>query len=127
MREWRRAATFGAVGVANTLVDVAAFAALLWAGLPLLAANTLGFVAGAANSYVMNGLVTFRDRGADLRAPRTMARFAAVTLTTLAISNLVVWAGAQVAPVWVAKALSIGATFVVGFALNRALVFRAAP
>lgn len=124
--EARRAITFGLVGVANTVVDVAVFVGLRQLGAALLLANTAGFLAGSVNSYLLNGLVTFRDRGARLASARTMTRFAAVVLATLGISNLVVWAGALVMPVALAKAASILATFAAGLVLNRLLVFRPA-
>ena len=115
-------------GAANTLVDFLAFLLLTrWAGLTALLANVASFSLGAANSYVLNRLVTFPDAAAPLGSPGTIVRFAAVTLLGLGISSLALAGGLALAFSDVtAKGVAILATFVSGFLLNRHIVFRPA-
>ncbi|MBR1594199.1 MAG: GtrA family protein [Alloprevotella sp.] len=53
---------YGMVGVVNTAVTAAAFFLLRWLGVGEDLANLLSYVAGVANSFVMNKLFVFRDR-----------------------------------------------------------------
>jgi putative flippase GtrA len=52
---------FGVVGVTNTAVTLASYAALAAVGLPAPAAGALAFAAGAANGYRLNRTWTFRS------------------------------------------------------------------
>lgn len=122
----RRLTAFAAVGVVNTLVDFLAFLLLTrWFGVAALLANVASFSLGAANSYVLNRLVTFPDAAAPLGSAGTILRFAAVTLVALGISSATLAAGLALSlDATAAKAASIAATFASGFVLNRYLVFR---
>lgn len=122
----RRLTAFAAVGVVNTLVDFLAFLLLTrWFGVAALLANVASFSLGAANSYVLNRLVTFPDAAASLGSAGTILRFAAVTLVALGISSATLAAGLALSLDDIAaKAVSIAATFASGFVLNRYLVFR---
>lgn len=71
---------FGTVGVANTLLTVAAYAALRHAGVPRLAAAPLGFALGAVNGFVWNGRWTFRTRG-------VLRRYLAVQIAALGATD----------------------------------------
>ena len=122
---WRRPATFALVGATNTAVDLAIFAALtLLAGFAPLLANAVSFSLAAVNSFVLNGLLTFADRGVALASAARAGRFALVTLATLAVSTLVLWLALPFMPAMLAKVVSIGATFLVGYALSSRLVYR---
>jgi hypothetical protein len=58
---------FAVVGVANTAIDVALFSFLYYAqGWPPLWANSAGYAAGLANSYLCDHLWTFRAAPAPL-------------------------------------------------------------
>jgi putative flippase GtrA len=74
---------FGCVGVLNTGLDVAIFFLLTRLGTPYLAAQVVSYSCGAANSYLLNKLWTFRTCGLSYSE---MARFTTVNLVSLAIS-----------------------------------------
>jgi len=59
LRAPRQLAKFAAVGVGNTLLSLAVYAAIRSAA--------LAFSAGAVNGYVLNSRWTFRSRGSKLR------------------------------------------------------------
>ena len=122
----RRPLTFAAVGAANTAVDFGVFLALTrLLGADPVAASALGFLAGAAHSYVANGLLTFGDYGARLASPARVLRFAAVTAACLGVSVAVVAAALPAMPDVAAKAMSVFATFAAGYWLNRRFVYLA--
>ena len=120
---------FALVGVGNALVDAAMFTVLVRAlglsgGLPMMAASTIGFGAGALHSYLWNSRVTFRGearRGA-------LARFVVVTMLAAAASAL---AFATVHTYWpthdtqlvAAKVTAMIAGAVANFALMRGWAF----
>lgn len=120
--------TFGAVGIANTLLDIAIFWALThMLAVPPVAANVVSFSTGALCSFTLNQRVTFRATrdGAPQRA--RIVRFLVTTAITLSASTASLAALLLVAPPMVAKLLSVGVTFAVGFLLQRNWVFAARP
>jgi putative flippase GtrA len=74
---------FALVGLLNTGVDVAIFSLLVWLGISYLAAQIISYSCGAANSYLLNKLWTFRSCGVSYAE---MVRFAVVNLVSLGIS-----------------------------------------
>jgi putative flippase GtrA len=74
---------FAFVGILNTGVDVAIFFVLTRFGIPYMAAQVVSYSCGAANSYVLNKLWTFRSCGLSYGE---VLRFAAVNLASLGIS-----------------------------------------
>jgi putative flippase GtrA len=119
-----RALRFGAVGIANTALDIALFSFLtLVAGAPAVAANVVSYPAGIGLSFVLNRVWTFRDRDRQ-RAWRQLILFAAGSLVGLAVSTLVV---AVLVGAWgplPAKAASIAATFAWNYLFANRVVFR---
>ena len=114
---------FALVGALNTALDFAVFAALFYGlGWPLLLANSLGYVAGLANSYCLNRRWTFRDRTKRPGLTRP-ALFALFNLLSLALANLVVWLLALALPAWLAKLGAVAATFAWNFWSSDRLVF----
>lgn len=113
---------FVTVGVSNTLISLAAYAALVRLGIPYLAASALAFALGALNSYVLNRRWTFRSRG---RCAPELARFACVQAVGLG-ANLVLLAafvaGAG-APRLLGQLLAFPLASVVTFALSRQWAF----
>src|SRR3954453_9451872 len=59
---------FGAVGVSNTLISFATYAAALRLGVRYLPAGAGAFALGAANGFVLNRAWTFAHRGPALQA-----------------------------------------------------------
>jgi putative flippase GtrA len=82
----RQLARFLAVGVSNTALSLAAYAALLAAAAPTAAAAARAFAAGAANGYVLNRAWTFGAR--DSLASR--ARFVTVQAGGIAANGALV-------------------------------------
>ncbi len=74
---------FALVGLLNTGVDVAIFFLLTWLGVLYLAAQVVSYSCGAANSYLLNKLWTFRSCGLSYSE---MVRFIVVNLASLGIS-----------------------------------------
>ena len=119
-----RALKFGAVGVANTGLDIAVFSFLtLIAGVPAVTANLVSYSAGIGLSFMLNRSWTFRDR--NQRHPwNRLILFAAGNLTGLALSTLIV---ATLVGSWgplYAKAASVGATFLWSYLFSNHVVFR---
>lgn len=116
-------ARFALVGVANTLLDVAVFAALAQlAGLAPVTANLIYYSCGIAACFTVNRSWTFRDSRSRPLAQQ-LGLFVAVNLGGLALSSAVVWAATPAIGLAAAKGAAILVTFAWNFALNRMVVF----
>jgi putative flippase GtrA len=120
-----RALKFGAVGLANTALDVALYGLMtLVAGISPVIANLASYSAGIALSFVVNRAWTFRDRG-RAHAGAKLLLFAAGSVAGLALSTAVV---ALLAARWgalPAKAASLCVTFCWNYLFANRIVFRA--
>ncbi|WP_315924614.1 GtrA family protein [Mesorhizobium sp. SP-1A] len=107
-------ARFAVVGLANTVIDLAAFSVLLWLSTPPLAANVGAWFVAVLFSFAANGLWSFeRDRSIPLG--NAFFRFISLgALISLGVSSLSIAALAGWTGVWPAK---IGGV-VVAAALN---------
>ncbi len=120
-----RAFRFALVGIANTAIDMALFAALFyWVGWGLLPAHIAAFLVAATNSYLMNKAWTFADGTRGRAAWIKGIRYVAVATVGLGLSSLTIWLAAFVVPVMVAKVLAIVASFAWNYAASATLVFR---
>ena len=118
-----RMVKFGLVGVLNSGIDVGLFLLLFYGlGWPLLVANTIGYLAGLANSYLLNSRWTFRDPARIERPTRAML-YAAFNLVGLVIGNAVVWLLALAFPAYAAKFASLLATFAWNYWASQRFVF----
>jgi putative flippase GtrA len=119
-----RALKFGAVGIANTALDVGIFSVLTLAvGLQAPAANVVSYSAGIALSFALNRVWTFRDRNRQ-RPWSRLALFATGNLVGLALSTAVV---ASLVRAWgplSAKAVSVGITFAWNYIFANFIVFK---
>jgi putative flippase GtrA len=120
-----KALSFGMVGIINFAVDFGIFSfgyyVLKW---PIVAANVVSWAIAVSGSYVMNSLITFAaESGRQLRF-RDYVTFAASQIGGLVANTATVFALAYFMPVLLAKALAIGASFLVNFSLSHWLVFR---
>jgi putative flippase GtrA len=119
-----RALKFGAVGVANTLLDVVLFSILtLLLHVPAVAANIVSYSAGIGSSFALNRTWTFRDRERR-RTWIQLVLFFAGNLLGLALSTTVV---AILVKVWgpiLAKTASLAVTFAWNYLFSNLIVFR---
>ena len=122
-----RPSLFAAVGATNTAIDYAVFWALIsFTPLSPVIANIVSFSLGAANSFVMNSLITFGDRKMISRR-RSVQRFISVTLLGLALSTSIVGVAVQFVHPLIAKLMSIVLSFALGYLVCSRLVFPAQP
>lgn len=126
----RKAISFALVGVVNTLVDAGLFfLALAYLTSSLVAANVLAWSIAVSCSYVMNSFVTFAaESGRKLRL-WDYGRFVGSSVLAMVASTatLVVAARYLGLPVYAAKGLAIGVSFLVNFSMSHFVVFPAQP
>ncbi|WP_248926686.1 GtrA family protein [Paenibacillus hamazuiensis] len=84
----RQLLKFNAVGVANTLLDMAVYALLVWTGVPYYFAQTVSYSCGIVNSYYLNKRWTFGQTEAAKTPNRSFVKFAALNAFSLAVSLL---------------------------------------
>lgn len=77
---------FALVGLLNTCVDVAIFFLLTRFAIPYVVAQVVSYSCGAANSYLLNKVWTFRSSGLSYAE---IVRFTTVNLISLGISVVV--------------------------------------
>jgi putative flippase GtrA len=128
---WRRraimlkAASFAAIGVVNSIVDLTIFLiAYGLLGVALVPANVLAWVIAVSGSYVMNSCITFAaESGRELRL-RDYTTFLASGVAGLVANTTVLVVASFWVPVLAAKLLAIVASFLVNFSLSHFVVFR---
>lgn len=130
----RKAASFGLVGVLNTVIDFSLFSiGYFILGLPLLVANTSSWLVAVSCSYVMNSMFTFAAESGRKLGWRRYAAFVASGVIGLIANNATLLVAASFAPMVIghedlqiaaAKVCAIGASFVVNFSLSHFVVFR---
>lgn len=116
---------FCVTGGLNTLVDFVVFflltSSLNW---PVIPSQVLSYSAGILNSYCINRRWTFQTRNRFFS--REMLLFIGVNLAVLGVSVLSVWALTSRIGLGVllSKLCTTALTMVLGFILNRLIVFR---
>ena len=114
---------FCITGGLNTLVD---FAVLWVLTVPLQASpylsQILSYSAGMLNSYCINRSWTFGSKNRFFGSE--MLRFLLVNLCVLGVSVGAIYLLAQRLPMLAAKLFTTGITMILGFVLNRLVVFR---
>jgi len=115
--------SFAIVGLINTIVDFVLFSFIVYLGLSPILANVISFSAGACNSFILNGRITFK-KNESLFRNYYFLKFVIVTLITLGISHfaIVLLLRAGFSP-YIGKIISIVITFLIGFLMNKFLVF----
>jgi putative flippase GtrA len=144
-----KAITFACIGVVNTLVDAGVFFLAYLAftsspaimaffaraadlcgcgsgsGLMLVTANVSSWLVAVSGSYVMNSFVTFAaESGRQLRL-KSYLTFLASGLLGLVGNTTTLVVAAQFVPVWLAKGLAIGVSFLINFSMSHFVVFPA--
>jgi putative flippase GtrA len=124
----KKAGSFAAVGVVNTLVDFAIFAAAVtMLGLPLVPANVLSWSIAVSGSYVMNSYTTFAAESGRRLEARAYGVFILSGLAGLIANTTALVLASYVVPVLVAKVVAIGVSFLVNFTLSHLVVFGNGP
>jgi len=89
-RGFRQFVKFAMVGIANTLVDLAAYYALTrWLGMHYLWANTLAIIAAMTSSFIGNKFFTFRNGSSKYF--EQYIKVAIINLIGLGLSNVMVF------------------------------------
>lgn len=121
---------YSVIGVINTGIDAGLYWVLTrYAGVDLLLASMISFVAGTLNSFLMNKKLTFGDATArKMDLLRQYGRFLMVSSAVMVLHqiNLVVFHYGLGLPDLAAKFLGIGTGVVVGYVLNKYWVFNLA-
>jgi putative flippase GtrA len=131
---FKKAASFGLVGVLNSGVDFAVFWTLVQKfGLPLILANMLSWLVAVSGSYVMNSLFTFAAESGGKLGWRPYGTFVASGVVGLIANTTTLLVAAKLMPLLLAgedaqlaaaKVCAILASFVVNFSLSHFVVFR---
>jgi putative flippase GtrA len=131
---FRKAVSFGMVGVVNTTLDFGMFWLFAWKlGLPLVAANTLSWIIAVSGSYVMNSMFTFAAESGRRLNRRAYVTFVVSGVAGLVANTATLVIAAKLAPLVLAapsaqlaaaKACAVLASFVVNFSLSHFVVFR---
>ncbi|MEU0533150.1 GtrA family protein [Amycolatopsis tolypomycina] len=120
---------FGAVGVANTLVDALGYALLVTLGVPLFVANFISTTTGMLLSFTLNRNFTFRAKDGDVR--RQALLFFGVTAFGLwVVQAAIIFAVTSAFPgvnVLVPKGAGIVVGLVWNYVLYHKVVFRQRP
>ncbi|HEY1540344.1 MAG TPA: GtrA family protein [Solirubrobacteraceae bacterium] len=116
-------ARFAVVGASNTVLTLAVYTLLLWAGLPYIEAFAPAFAAGAVSGYTLNRLWTF-----DVAAARSrgLMRYASVQLAGLALNAVLLIAFVELLGMQrlMAQVVAVGCVSLLTFAASRRWVFR---
>ena len=117
---------YGVTGGFVTLLAVAVYWILATPlGVAPLLANLAGYFSAVAAGYVIHSRWSFRGHGRRDNLARTGGRFILVSLVSLALNSLFVWAltGPLGGPTWWPIVPMVLVTPLVTFALNRLWVF----
>lgn len=124
----RKAVSFALVGVINTIIDAGIFfLAIGYLAAPLVAANVLSWTVAASGSYIMNSFTTFAAESQRQLTLRAYGAFLASGIVGLIANTGALLIAAQLLPVWAAKGIAIGVSFLVNFTLSHFVVFRKRP
>ena len=117
--------SFAMIGVVNTAIDFCVFlAAYNLLHIPLIPSNVISWLVAVSFSYAMNSTFTFAaESGRKLRG-RDYAVFLASGLVGLVGNTTTLVLASYVVPVWVAKLMAIGVSFLINFSMSHFVVFR---
>ena len=120
-----KAVSFAGVGVVNTAIDYGIFM-LAWTqfGWPIIPANVLAWLVAVSGSYAMNSYITFAKESGRVLRWRDYGTFVASGIAGMVANTAVLYLLSFVIPVWIAKLVAIGVSFVVNFSLSHFVVFR---
>jgi putative flippase GtrA len=115
---------FGTVGVSNTLIALAVYYTLIFAGLHYLLANIVAFAISVCNAYFWNSRFVFKQESRD--GPRmflkTLASYGSTALLGTALLFLLV--DILLVSQWIAPLVSLCITIPTNFLLNKFWTFK---
>ncbi len=111
-------ARYGAVGISNTLLSAACYAALIFLGADAVAAATVAFALGSVNGFLWNRRWTFAGR--DAASP---LRYVGVQAAGLAATDLLIGAFDPMFGHALAYLVTTGTVTLATFAANRRFSF----
>ena len=123
---WEQLVRFALVGGFVTALGVAAYwVPATFMGVPPLLANLLGYAVAVAFGFMLHSRVSFRGHGSRDNPGRRTGRFIIVSLVSLGLNSLFVWAltGPLGGPTWWPVVPMLFVTPLVTFTLNRHWVF----
>lgn len=116
---------FGIVGLTNTCIDFFIYSLLVYCGAYPLLANVVSFTCGAFNSFYSNKNFTFKKEDESNFHKNINIRFIIINLITLLFSQVILWiALLTLGSPMSGKIISIFATFIIGFFMNKIFVFK---
>jgi putative flippase GtrA len=120
-----KAASFAAIGVLNSLVDLGVFSIAYWYfQFSLVLSNIVAWTVAVTCSYVLNSLTTFaRESGRELHL-KAYFSFATSQVAGLGANTATVFLASYFVPVLAGKVVAIGASFLINFLLSNFVVFR---
>jgi putative flippase GtrA len=120
-----KAASFAAIGVINTLIDLGIFLlAYNVLTIALVPANVLAWLVAVSCSYVMNSFITFAAESGRKLTWRAYAAFAASGVAGVVANTTALVIASYFVPVLAAKLIAILVSFLVNFSLSHFVVFR---
>lgn len=114
---------FAFVGLINTSIDVGIFSFMVYIGISHIVSNIFSFSAGSLSSFILNGSVTFRAE-CHVFSLLYILKFILFTVVMLLFSHVILIAAInfKYSP-YIGKLLSVAVTFVVGFIVNKYMIF----
>ena len=120
-----KALSFGLIGAVNSVVDFSVFAlAYYYFGTSIIVAQIAAWIVAVTGSYVMNSMITFAAESGQRLSLGSYLTFAVTQIAGFLANTATVLLASLFIPVWAAKLLAIGASFVVNFTLSHFVVFR---
>ncbi len=114
---------YATVGAASASVELLLFQGLYsLVGVPLMAANVMAILGVVAFGFMGQKRFTFRNRGPAFGQAR---RYLLLVVSSFALNNALVYlfAGVLAWPVFIAKLLQLGLSFMFNFSVSRYFVF----
>lgn len=117
--EWFQLARYYVAGIINLVFGYALFAALVWLGLEVFAAQALGYVIGVMFNYVTYSRIAFTDNQGDKLS------FVLSYVVNYLLSVACLWLALEIVPSpYVAGAIVTLAVSLINYLVLRRFVFR---
>ncbi len=115
------------VAAAGVLMDWAIFALLAAGGCPPAAAQSISRASAAILAFYGFRRMVFAIGGEDAEIQGQTVRFLVAVIVVWVVSIGSVWCLSQVMPLWLAKGITDGSTFLANWFVMKFFVFRGLP